>query len=547
MLLATTLLALLRFCLGSSEQGLDPINNMCSRWNHQSAPKPHSLLDLLAVIKDGILYIDGGIETFASNGQPPRVLGNNEYLIGVDMSDSWDWKVNVTEKAIPKTTPPSSLNSVPNMLRGAAFSAPANDPKIYIFGGSNFTLNSSFENYTGPLSDTNALWSFDPTVSEWQQHEFSGASPARPNRGAWADVSDQGLGFFLNGYYDSGTSTGYEYLHNGTIGQTGMAMVNTTDLSYSRNFSTSQIYGLEPTYGAAMAYVPGLGRKGSLIVVGGASKLITDSSEGEMNATGDTPRPRTDFCPVSAPAPDNSSYNIYLYGGQNPLTNEIYDEAFVLSIPSFIWIKLFVGQSPRYAHTCHFLGNRQMLTVGGSLSTNLTGTCDWEYRGVAILDMTDLTWGSVYNAYAAPYELPQNIYEVIGGSATGGANIMSPAKGFSDPSLAKLFTQPSNTSSPRTGTGGIQSTSTQPASTHTGAIAGGVVGGVVGLAHLAAACLILIRRFRGERSRSPEAGKSQDQTPHELPADKIKHTENELGTDGPVNELGVEGQLGELP
>lgn len=198
------------------------------------------------------------------------------------MSDSWDWKVNITEKTIPKSTSSGSLLSVPNAIRGAAFAAPGDDPKIYIYGGSTFTLNSSFQNYTEPPSDTRALWSYDPTETKWEQHDISDASPMRPNRGAWVDVPDHGLGFFLNGYVDNSSTTMDSFLGNGTITQQGMIMIDTSDTSKSRNLSTSSIYGIEPAYGAAMAYVPGLGSRGALVVMGGASKLTTDYSKGAM-------------------------------------------------------------------------------------------------------------------------------------------------------------------------------------------------------------------------------------------------------------------------
>ncbi|KAL2278511.1 hypothetical protein FJTKL_14427 [Diaporthe vaccinii] len=40
--------------------GLDPINNYCSRWYHQSQ------------VKDGVLFIDGGIETFSDRSSNPN-------------------------------------------------------------------------------------------------------------------------------------------------------------------------------------------------------------------------------------------------------------------------------------------------------------------------------------------------------------------------------------------------------------------------------------------------------------------------------------------
>jgi hypothetical protein len=131
-----------------------------------------------------------------------------------------------------------------------------------------------------------------------------------------------------------------------------------------------------------------------------------------QKASGDIPDGRTDFCLVAVSAKDNSSHNIYMYGGKG--ANELYDEIYVLSIPSFTWTKISEGKAPRYGHTCHLVANRQMLTVGGALSDDFS-TCDWEYRGVAIYDMSTLTWGSVYNASAPDYAVPAKIYQVIGG------------------------------------------------------------------------------------------------------------------------------------
>lgn len=58
-----------------------------------------------------------------------------------------------------------------------------------------------------------------------------------------------------------------------------------------------------------------------------------------QNTTGDIPEPRVDHCLVAASAPDNSSHNIYLYGGRASETF-VYDQIYVLSLPSFHWTKV---------------------------------------------------------------------------------------------------------------------------------------------------------------------------------------------------------------
>jgi len=92
----------------------------------------------------------------------------------------------------------------------------------------------------------------------------------------------------------------------------------------------------------------------------------------------------------------------------------MYDDIYVLSLPSFTWTNIFNGQSPRWGHTCHVVGNRQLLTVGGLLNTSTWG-CDWENRGVAIMDLSSGEWGSTYNASAAPYQVPVKVVATIGG------------------------------------------------------------------------------------------------------------------------------------
>lgn len=105
-----------------------------------------------------------------------------------------------------------------------------------------------------------------------------------------------------------------------------------------------------------------------------------------------------------------------MYGGRG--ANEDYDEIYVLSIPSFTWTKIYRGDSPRFGHTCHLVANRQLLTVGGSTVSDLLSACDWEEKGVAIFDTSgssSANWGSVYDAYASAYQVPDKVYNVIGG------------------------------------------------------------------------------------------------------------------------------------
>jgi Kelch motif protein len=66
-----------------------------------------------------------------------------------------------------------------------------------------------------------------------------------------------------------------------------------------------------------------------------------------QKTSGDIPPQLTMFCSVVAAAADNSSYNIYIYGGYDGVnaTYTTSDDVYVLSIPSFTWVKVYSGTS----------------------------------------------------------------------------------------------------------------------------------------------------------------------------------------------------------
>jgi LPXTG-motif cell wall-anchored protein len=188
-------------------------------------------------------------------------------------------------------------------------------------------------------------------------------------------------------------------------------------------------------------------------------------------------------------APDNSSHHIYLYGGMDPITGTGFDDVLILTLPSFTWTNVWpIGEAPRWGHNCHVAGKRQMITVGGNMTNGLE--CDWEVKGVAVWELTTLTWGSVFMTNTTNYQVPQKVLELTGGTADGGATKKDPALGWTDQGLKTVFA----TRRKATLTGSSPTASATPSKSHTGAIAGGVVGGVVGLVLLAVLGFFLYRR-----------------------------------------------------
>ncbi|KAI9931940.1 hypothetical protein MW887_009441 [Aspergillus wentii] len=487
------------------------------------------MLTASATMKNGSLYIDGGIEVFTdknSNGNPSSAptLGYNTYLMEVDMKSSWNWQKNISINAINKTANPSTGTDPPLVVRGALYSGASTDSSIYLYGGTNSYLNTSFPGFQKPTSSQYALWSCDTDGDSWNQYDVTLNAPYRPAGGAYAEAPDQGLAFWLNGYIDNGTSNGLE-------GQSGLLryldglIVIDTNKQTAKNVSTSSMDNF-PRAKGGMAYISGVGSKGILVAIGGVTKPTSDGSSsnqgtyvsfneidfldvasldnGDENgswykqkASGDIPDGRIDFCLVTASAKDNSSHNIYMYGGQ--ATNKVYDQIYVLSIPSFTWTRIYEGESPRYGHTCHLVANRQMLTVGGSSTDALTAACDWETKGVAVYDISSLTWGSTYDASASAYEVPSLVYDTVGGDANGNASMMTPSNGFSTTPIANFFQATNNSSSSSNTT---SSTPSKKSEISGGAIAGAVVGSVAGAALIVALILFIINRRRKQAATS---------------------------------------------
>ncbi|ORY15499.1 hypothetical protein BCR34DRAFT_179054 [Clohesyomyces aquaticus] len=446
-------------------QPYDVVTYFCQRWYHQT------------VVKDGTLYIHGGIETFNEPGHPSNwtnnTLGYNQFLLQVDLTTSWDWKGNLTYVALELSPNPQTGSSARASVRGAMYQGPANDSKVYIYGGTQYRGNESFPNananyYLVHYSDQYPLWSFENDTQVWGQYDVK--QSWTPSYGAATEAPDQGLAFYLNGRTDNGTSS--STLHDGDVQTTldGMIVLDLVQHS-SRNLSTAGIKNYQPRVGGAMQYAPGVGENGVLVALSGqvfdGIKATNTNSKGRLltfdtvdvfdigsylkdpskNGTwysqptsGDIPPPRVDFCSIIVSAPDNSSHNIFVYGGRDPTAkNETiyYDDIAILSLPSFTWISYYNGKSPRWGHTCHKVGNRQMLTIGGH--NKYDNICDWEKKSVAILDLPSAEWGSLYNAFDDQYILSDVIIAKIGGTPNGNATHKVPEKGWASEEFRKIM------------------------------------------------------------------------------------------------------------
>lgn len=191
---------------------------------------------------------------------------------------------------------------------------------------------------------------------------------------------------------------------------------------------------------------------------------IAKSTWYTQSTSGPTPKIRVNPCAVVAAAADGSSYNVYMFGGQNliPFGEQIqYNDMWILSLPSFTWIQVDqTGQSVPYGRagaTCN-IWDAQMVMVGGYVGDQLS--CD--SPGIYVFDLSTLKWMNQYTALNAGsnnpfnqqsaqlanatspgglegsynYQVPDAVISVIGGTKTGGATITAPIASATEGPLA---------------------------------------------------------------------------------------------------------------
>jgi hypothetical protein len=163
-----------------------------------------------------------------------------------------------------------------------------------------------------------------------------------------------------------------------------------------------------------------------------------------QNTSGTPPSQLTEFCSVVAAANDSSSFNVYIYGGYDGLdaNDEPSDDVWILSIPSFTWIKAYSGTAShgRSAHKCVSPYPNQMFVIGGvhqSQATCIDGV-------IQVFNLNNLQFQDSYTPSTwSPYQVPSVVTAVIGGNAQGGSTKTAV---WSDHNLSNListkYTQP---------------------------------------------------------------------------------------------------------
>ncbi|KAI9715126.1 MAG: hypothetical protein M1812_006105 [Candelaria pacifica] len=460
-----------------------------------------------AVVVDQWLYIDGG-EYYTRRGDS---IGLHTHLalsvaatVSIDISQPW------TIDSVSAHNNSNKPSSMPLVRR----------PPLWYDTGRNIVMERGGWQYT--ISPTLDLWTFSPDGQGGAAWSLNGlasinASKLNPTFGGAFTASASSF-YSLGGVIAYGSITGFA-LEGLTIYdfRTGK-WSNVTSAGWQQSGYSVQ---------SQAVFMPNFGQEGLVLFLGGDAPsnqtyqyeegaalvdfsdiVIYDPAIGtwyHQPATGSVPPPRSEFCVVGSASKDNSSFELFVFGGSTNRTFDVvhandegYLDVFILSLPAFVWFKAgSATQVRRSKHFCQLLGNGHMLVIGGiDPSLNVTqfigyvNMVDPWTRGMNIFNMNSLNWTGAYSP-SATYDRPIIIQQYY-------AEHSSETK-WTNTSLAALFSpKPSKTSEPNR----TSSPTSKPS--HTGAIAGGVIGGIAGITLMMIVIVALYFFCRRHRRSSPK-------------------------------------------
>lgn len=266
---------------------------------------------------------------------------DNDFLT-LDLTKSWDTHTPAFRGLAQPSGPPAVAN-------GYLWNDYNN---LYLYGGL-FSDKPFVE--PGPSS----VWKYEIRDQRWTEfptpktlkgkHSDAGDVPVqRSAEGAGISVPELGLSWYFGGHLDLSTTPGWsnqiervylksllEFTHPGYVNDAVDAL-RTTGAGEGGGFRNITEGGLQGDAAfteradGVLVFVPGWGEKGVLIGLGGGtadtfseslSTLdvydIANSEWFHQETSGTPPSVRVNACAVIVSAPDASSFNIYLYGGQN--------------------------------------------------------------------------------------------------------------------------------------------------------------------------------------------------------------------------------------
>ncbi|KAK2686234.1 hypothetical protein QWA68_014713, partial [Fusarium oxysporum] len=474
------------------------------------------------------------------------------------------------------------LYSIPTVSGGVLWGDDVNK-RFYLYGG-DWNIGYAKMPYH--------LLSYDILNDQWEDFGTPNINPPPEiaSYGAGIGVSETGMGYYYGGWVSNASMSGWAQPRKMS------SYLYTYD--YDKGDFTQQAGPDDKSRAeGTMIWIPAGDPQGLLVYMGGIVSPhnnsttapqpfdeifvydATGNSWSTQTATGEIPQSRRQFCVDVAWAPDNSSFNIYLWGGLSvppPVVNTTsFNDVYILTLPSFIWVKAFPNHhgnatlSPEYGHysaSCNMVKSMsQMLVIGGTYPD--TDNCDLAYN---IWAQHNFWTGTLHNegdnkTYWAQYEpnvtsnvVPVDVYSVVGGNKEGHATLKGPKDGFDSgnsllqtlmarrPSIAqrtptRQLTPPTNSPGPVSSGSGRLST---------GAIVGIAIGSAVGLALVLLIWFYIGRRVirrRNERRQSEMMQPSHSILSSTVGAPSIASPQESVGPWGGSPQLVMHPSPSELP
>ncbi|KAI1284142.1 hypothetical protein F5Y07DRAFT_348810 [Xylaria sp. FL0933] len=511
-----------------------------------------SILDQRAAIVDDRLFFCSGNYSFDDDGLPRYATGSMYWL---PLNDTVDVTGPIDLALLGTADLPSeSLSGGKGPDAGGAAGTFFYD----------HTMLYPYAGLVGPEANgiNNALYAFNSSSNSWGLVPVEGSKISFGDNSEGVSASDPRTG---TSFYTGGWIIAYNSTLNGTV---KFRSSNGDTPNWSFETAVGGIQGPDILKGS-MVYVR-YGQAGILVAFGGyqtayAGTEIPDwpwdqrsysdiyiydifsSTWYHQTATGEIPDLRVESCAAVSSAPDDSSFQITIHGGWDQLRRRAFNDVWVLSLPSFRWIKVEdtgnpdlagVDQPGRNRHTCDMFNETSMIVTGGEITLGEWNTswpaqtCNPSYPPIKVLDTSTYTWQTEFNP-GLTYSVPEVVTRVIGGDSSGGAIITEPELGWESGDLVDIFRQtverdtyippgrsnqknPSNSSIPAVPSDPSKPTETTSVSSpkmdtpdrgqtdvslSTGAIAGIAVGGIAVLASIFAALFFCCLR---RKNRAPD-------------------------------------------
>ncbi|KAK4148060.1 uncharacterized protein C8A04DRAFT_33588 [Dichotomopilus funicola] len=460
-----------------------------------------------ATVIGDYVYVDGGeLSQWSVNRVREGIPA--EYTLSIDISRSWSTS-DAPIRSFLKTGPQKS---------GLSLWTDSQAGEFYSWGGQ-FPAGLS-DNITAP-----ALWKFKVDGKgggEWSKVRAAneGAFQAIRSTQLSATANTDNTAFIIGGQVDRFAEPNLT-----AVGQVvgGMVTYNLASRVWTNETDNSPFKTL---VGASAHFLPGVGSNGLIMLLGGLSPGRVGMMDGTAPAsdlynltffdpetkkvywqttTGEIPpTPRMQACTAMIKSPDGG-YEIFISGGINLRDLLTYQDAYMLSLPGFVWRKVpDIPYSARGDATCVQIGPRHVLSMFGKDIWGLTQ--DPAPNGMLIFDLVAMQWRDSYDATAGEYERPSDLKTWYNNGSFDkvkwSSNEMKRLFAIRTPSPTSSTT--GNPGSTPTNTPGTQPSPTGEPETSSptpvGAIAGGVIGGVAGLALIAITIWFFLRRRKGGSS-----------------------------------------------